>query len=189
VAEPRSADGRRRLFWPVLVLGVGAGAATAVAAARPWGSATAPVAGQLSREVAARGTDVAPLALALALVALAAWGTVLVLRRRARRVMAVVGLLAALGVVATLVASYSRISEVALDLAGNAAGGSASLSPWFVVCLVSAVLEVVAFGLATWLLPAWPEMAARYDAPGGPDRALDQTDLWKALDEGHDPTV
>ena len=179
----------RKLFWPVLLVGVGSGALSAVAAARPWGSATSTMAGQLSPDIEASGTDVAPLALALALVALAAWGTILVLRGRVRRAMAVVGLLAALGVTATLAASYSRISDIAQRLAGDAAGGSTSVSPWFFLCLVGALVEIVAFGLATWLLPAWPEMAARYDAPGAADRAPDQTDLWKALDEGHDPTV
>ena len=179
----------RRLFWPVLLVGVGSGALTAVAAARPWGSATATVAGRVTRQVEVSGTDVAPLALALALVALAAWGTILVMRGRTRRALAVVGLLATLGVGATLVASYSQVSDVALRQAGDLASGSTSLSPWFAVCLVGALVELVAFGLAVLLLPAWPEMAARYDAPGSPDRAPDQTDLWKALDQGNDPTI
>ena len=60
--------------------------------------------------------------------------------------------------------------------------------------------------LAVLLVPAWPEMGRRYDAPGtstgtgpaaaatGADGAEDvgdraHLDMWRALDEGHDPTA
>ena len=40
--------------------------------------------------------------------------------------------------------------------------------------------------------PRWPEMGSRYDAPTGrPGRRpedLDDLDLWRAIDQGHDPT-
>ena len=42
----------------------------------------------------------------------------------------------------------------------------------------------------------WPEMGSRYDAPGaaaataaGPPEEQTSLDLWKALDEGRDPTA
>ena len=44
-------------------------------------------------------------------------------------------------------------------------------------------------------MPRWPEMGTRYDAPAARtptavDAADDASnrDLWKAIDEGHDPT-
>jgi Tryptophan-associated transmembrane protein (Trp_oprn_chp) len=44
--------------------------------------------------------------------------------------------------------------------------------------------------------PDWPEMGTRYDAPGSappppvaPPEEQSNLDLWKALDEGHDPTA
>ena len=45
--------------------------------------------------------------------------------------------------------------------------------------------------LAVRLVPGWPEMGSRYDAPGHPTppRIMsEQRDLWHALDEGRDPT-
>jgi hypothetical protein len=53
----------------------------------------------------------------------------------------------------------------------------------------SAALAAVRF------VPSWPEMGARYDAPAGA-RTEDEDatpkeniDIWKALDEGRDPTA
>ncbi len=176
------ADGRT--FWPVTLLGAGSAALAAVAASRTWG--TAEVAGQGGRVVKATGTEVAPLVLALALVALAAWGTILVLRARARRVVAVLGLAASVGAVVAALASHSRIAESAERLAGEVDATTAQ-SGWFLVCVLSGITTAVGLAAAVMLASRWPEMPSRYDAPG--DGAPDQTDLWKALDQGHDPTV
>ena len=59
---------------------------------------------------------------------------------------------------------------------------------------VGVVLSVVAAVLAVRLAPGWPEMGSRYDAPGRrppPADPEDQTslDLWRAIDEGRDPTL
>lgn len=141
----------RRSFWLVTLVGAGLAAIAAVSA----------------------DSDAAPLSLALALVSLAAWGAVLVLRRIGRRIVSVLGVLAA------ATAGISGIVE-----APGAVGG------WLPV-LASAVLFAVAFVLA----PQWPEMSARYDAGGGAaDEGRDRaravpTDPWKAIDQGHDPTV
>jgi hypothetical protein len=49
--------------------------------------------------------------------------------------------------------------------------------------------------LAMRWAPQWPEMGSRYDAPGVqsepasvPPEDQSSLDLWKALDEGKDPT-
>ena len=50
---------------------------------------------------------------------------------------------------------------------------------------------------AVRLVPGWPEMGRRYDAPAdaapaAPEKAPEEQenlDLWKAMDEGHDPTA
>jgi hypothetical protein len=62
-----------------------------------------------------------------------------------------------------------------------------------VVGLVAAVLALVGAAFAVRLVPAWPEMGSRYDAPQRraepPDPAdMDETDLWRAIDQGRDPT-
>jgi hypothetical protein len=45
------------------------------------------------------------------------------------------------------------------------------------------------------MVPAWPEMGSRYDAPGAaeqetaPPEERSSLDLWRSLDEGQDPTA
>ena len=95
-------------FGPTVLAGlVGAGLA-AVAAGRDW--ATTLVTSGVRATAAVKGSTSAPLAIALALVALAAWGVVLVLvRGRLRRLVALVGALASAGVVVTALASLDRV--------------------------------------------------------------------------------
>ena len=132
-----------------------------------------------------------------ALVALAAWGVVLVLRGRARRVVAVVGVLAAAGALVAVVAALGRAQDDALEavMAEGATGRrlrhladrlvlrgrrSARCSRWS----------------RSWSRcvrrRGWPAMGSRYDAPAArADAAAAPTeqDMWRALDEGRDPTA
>jgi hypothetical protein len=148
------------------------------------------VAQGFERRVVADGTDVAPLALSLALVCLAAWGAVLVLRRRARRVVMAVGFGAAVGALVATALARPDIADTAVRLAGDpASAGSVSTSGWYAACLVGAVLSALSFGAAWWLAPSLPEMGSRYDAPGDRTTRSGEEDPWKALDEGRDPTM
>jgi hypothetical protein len=186
-----SAVRRSRGFAWTLLLGIGSAALAAVAAARPWGSATVPVAAA-HRVVVAHGTDVAPQVLALAVVALASWGIVLVLRSRARRLMAAVGLAFSVLAVVSVAEAGHRIADVASRLAGDPASMTYSYSPWYAVTGVAAVVCSLCFMAAWWLSPGWPVIGNRYDAPGASatgSSAGDETDLWRALDDGHDPTA
>jgi hypothetical protein len=56
--------------------------------------------------------------------------------------------------------------------------------------LVAAVIALAAFAVAVRRAPRWPAMGSRYDAPGArtAEPATEQ-DMWRALDEGHDPTA
>ncbi len=180
---------------PTVVLGLaGAGLAT-VSSAQVWASASATE--PALRTVEARGGEVAPIALPLALVALASWGAVLVLRRRGRRVVAVIGLLAALGVAAAVVVRAHEAADVAVSLLTTSADTVSSDEtawPWLAVggAVLSALMSLVALREAG----RWPEMSARYDAPTGesagataPAEEASNAELWKALDEGRDPTA
>jgi uncharacterized membrane protein (TIGR02234 family) len=183
----------RLRLGPTVVLGLaGAGLAT-VSSAQVWARARATE--PALRTVEARGGEVAPVALPLALVALASWGAVLVLRRRGRRVVAALGLLAALGVVLAVVLRAHEAPGVAAALLSTSAGTVSSTTtawPWLAVtgALVSALASAVALREAG----RWPEMSSRYDAPTGeaiPAPEAEEpssVDLWKALDEGRDPT-
>jgi uncharacterized membrane protein (TIGR02234 family) len=190
----------RRSFWPTVLVGLAGAVLACVAAARPWTTATTTATtGTLGppRSAHLTGPEAAPLALALALVALAGWGAMLVLRRRGRRVVAVVGLLASLGLLATALLALGRLPDLARGELGQTSGVSTTLSGWYVVTLVGGMLTAAAFAVAVREAGQWPEMGSRYDAPrsdvprsdptGG--SATAQQDLWKAIDEGHDPTA
>ena len=184
---------RDRSFGPTVLVGLAASALTAVAAAQPWAEANGDNAG-VAVTAAADGNDVAPLALALALVALASWGVLLVLRGRARRLVAVVGALAAGGVLAAVVSAYGAAQDAAVT-AVRAAGAtgdtfSGSLTAWYWTAGAGAVLSLAMLTVAVARAPQWPAMGSRYDAPAARQTSPATTeDLWKALDEGHDPTA
>jgi len=131
-----------------------------------------------------------PLALALSLVVLAGWGALLVCRGRVRRLVAGVALVAASGVVACVaVAPFTLPDQVRDRLPAVSGGVAVSPTGWFVVAGVAGVLSLAVLVLAWLRSPQWPTMSSRYDAPGAePPAARTDTDLWKALDEGRDPT-
>ncbi len=185
--EPR---GGRRTFGPVVLLGLGAGALTAVASARPWFAAAV----DYRLELGVREPDLRadlPLAVALSLVVLAGWGALLVTRGRVRRAMAGVALLAALGVVACVIAAPFSLPDEIRDrlLAGS---GDIAVDPtgWYLTAAVASVVSVLALAAAWRLVPRWPTMSSRYDAPvaGQSSGGTTERDLWNALDEGVDPT-
>ena len=176
-------------FARTVGLGVASAAVALVASGAVWaeqtggGSAT-PQGGPV--ELA--GSDLAPLVVPLTLVALACWGAVLVLRRRGRRVVAVLG--AAAGAT-TAVVTIARVA------------GADDLDPTVWPWVVAAAAAVTALALVrAWAAaPGWPEMSSRYDrsadsdaapapAGSGPDaRHQGSAELWRALDEGRDPTA
>lgn len=181
----------RSSFGPVVGVGLASAALLAVASARPWfelASDTGLPPGIRESEGAADS----PLALALALVVLAGWGALLVTRARARRLVATTALVAGLGVLAAVVAAPLTLPDQVRDQLDL---GDVSVAPtgWLVVAALAAVTSVLALVAAWRLVPTWPEMGTRYDAPGAaaPARDVDPGDpraLWKALDEGQDPT-
>ena len=185
---------RDRSFGPTVLLGLGTTALTAVAATRDWARAAGDNAG-VAVTAAADGADAAPLALALALVALAAWGVLLVLRGRARRGVAVVGALAAAGVVAATAAAFGTAQDDATT-AVQAAGATsdafvASLTAWYWSTGFAALGALATLVVAVVKAPRWPAMGDRYENPAvarATAPASDE-DLWRALDEGHDPTA
>jgi uncharacterized membrane protein (TIGR02234 family) len=196
-ADQRSRGG----FGPVVLIGVASAALLTVAAGRTWATATpepgasGPLEGMA--DAAVTGADVAPLALPLGLVALAAWGAVLVLRRRGRRMVSILGLLATLAAAVTA----AMLAHTAPDVAQRELGDvSAELATtvWPFVTIAAAAVGALAFVIAWRASPDWPEMSSRYDAPSGADAAGDADapaggpddtrSLWKALDEGRDPT-
>ena len=183
---------RRGSFGPTVLAGLAGSGLAAVAAGRVW--ATASVTSGVRATAAVKGSTSAPLAIALALVALAAWGVVLVVRGRLRRLVALVGALASAGVVVTALASLDRVkadAARAVEAKGvvSAAASDATVTAWYVTCVVAALVATVAFAVAVAKAPGWPAMGSRYDAPAARAEApVQEQDMWRALDEGRDPT-
>ena len=191
---------RRGTFGPVVLLGLAAGTLAAVAGARPWAEGAS---GRVdtTTDSAANQLGTAqemPLALALALVVLACWGVLMVTRGLVRRTVAGLAAVAALGLVVTCIVGFGSVQDGLTEALLRASGtdtAAVSLTGWYAAACVGAVLSLVATFAAVTLVPDWPEMGQRYDAPSG--RTATSTDtagtagnleLWKALDEGDDPT-
>jgi hypothetical protein len=179
----------RRTFAPVVLLGLASAGLAAVAGNRDW----AVVEGD---QALVTSTDAGkmPLAGALALVVLAAWGVLLVTRGAVRRLVAVLGLLAALGVIAVVVVGFGDAPDNLRRAVAQLAYGedvSVSRSGWYWAALLAALASVATTAVAVALVRAWPEMGGRYDAPGSTPPKGENTDLdlWRALDEGRDPTL
>jgi uncharacterized membrane protein (TIGR02234 family) len=188
----------RKTFGPVLLLGLASGALAAVAGAQPWVSGSSGTVDTSTASAAATfdttGIRESPLAAALALVVLACWGVILVTRGRVRRTVAVLGAVAALGALVTTVLAFWSLQDAlseALVAASGVDEASTSFTAWYAAALIGAVGSVVATLAAVWFTPSWPEMGTRYDSPTGEAAVTEpegNIELWKALDEGHDPT-
>jgi hypothetical protein len=206
VTDPRpdSPDRTARRSFGIAVLGgLAAGTLAAVAGNQAWvsiddgGSGEAAFAGGL----AGTGDLTAPPVTATALVLLATWGVVLVSRGRVRVAVAWLSLVSALAVLGFAVAAWiARPGEVADDLRTLDVDLGRTL--WSHVGVVAALAAVATSVLGVLRVRSWPEMGRRYDAPGDvadaavatvargvPVDEVGSIDLWKALDEGRDPTA
>jgi len=187
----------RRSFAPVVMLGLASSALAAVASAKPWlGGSSAGGTSDATMTVLDTGTRY-PLASAISLVLLAAWGVLLVTRGRVRRVFAVLAAVAAASLLVAVVVGWVTLPESAGDSYDELMGRGSQdegFTGWFWTAGVCSVVALVPAALAVRLVGTWPEMGSRYDAPGAAAPANEQSsadpdrDLWHALDEGHDPT-
>lgn len=201
MAEPAA----RRTFGPTVLLGLAGSGFAAVAGHKEMltiPESTLTAAGGLARSVQDRSVEF-PLAGALALVALAAWGVLLVTRGIVRRIVAGLALVASAGiglvvVIGGFVQDDTAAGDLAVRLGLNAAAVEVERTPWLWVALLTSLVGFLAAGAAVRLVPDWPEMGSRYDAPGsasdtpkapaGDPAERSNLDLWKSLDEGSDPT-
>lgn len=146
-----------------MAVGLLGGGLVVVGGREPWRS---PVAGPAGDRVAPAGS----LVVALGAVILLGLLVVAVTRTTGRRVAGAIVALA--GLVVTSVAVF--------------ADGEWML--WRVGVLLGAVLSLGAGALSAARGQAWAAMSERYDAPGGRENRP-QSDPWRALDRGEDPTL
>ena len=187
---PEDTTRSRTGFAPVVVLGLAAAGLAAVAGNKPW-AVTRARADFVPGGALQQTADRFPLAGAVALLLVATWGVVLVTRGWVRRVVTVLGVVEAVGLLACSVLGPPVVREQVTNSGAN----TAHLSGWYWTFLAAALLALVTTVLAVRLVPRWPEMGTRYDAPATRtptevDAAADASnrDLWTAIDEGHDPT-
>lgn len=187
----------RSSFGPVVLLGLASSALAFAASVQGWAEPVGSVTGvDPGAAFSDEGMAEVPLAEALSLVVLALWGVLLVTRGWVRRLLALVAALTSVGFLATLVWAADYVLDQVRENYLTADGGQADVAHtgWYWTAWVAGVLCLVAGALAVRFAPSWPEMGSRYDAPGtAPEEARpveEQSNLevWKSLDEGHDPT-
>jgi uncharacterized membrane protein (TIGR02234 family) len=184
------------MTMPKVVLGLlAAGAVALFAVTRAWAAATVRTPGLPTDQVSVSGVDAAPILAGLAVVIVAA----------ALGVVAAGGWLRQLiGLLIAAVAGFAALRALTLNAGGAALGRAlrdspayiggthppvnAAAWPW-VGALAFAIASVL--GLIVALRgSAWPRMSARYEREVPPPaEPTDEADLWRAQDEGHDPTV
>lgn len=193
----------RRWYAPTVLALVAGGGLMVFVSSRTWLSATVVADGLPSDDVAVSGSTAQPVIPALGLVVAAAGLGVLATRGRVRQAVGAITVLVSLGVLLELVlGDGARESAIGSAIAESTAFTGANVPDtatevvWLAVVGVAAVVGLVFGGLTVVAARAWPAMSGRFDAPGSADehrqvdaRDADGADLWKALDEGHDPTA
>lgn len=189
----------RRLYGPVVLATLAAGGLAFFAASRTWADTRLSSDGLPSATVGVTGSDAEPLVSALALVVVTAALAVLASGPRMRRVVgALTMLVSVLAIVvaprpgsSSIVRAVSAAAEKSPAFTGPESIGDISSSPWYFVAVLAFVIAFL-LGAATirWAA-AWPGMSSRYDAPAAraaSSEPVSDSDMWKAMDEGQDPT-
>ena len=123
-----------------------------------------------------------PGAAALALVALAGAGALLLVRGWARTVIATLLVVVAAGVVTTMATMPSDYGWVSFT-----DPPAVSRSAWAWVGMGAGLLLGIAAAVAALRARRWPQPRRRYES-SGPSRPPGGADPWEALDRGEDPT-
>jgi uncharacterized membrane protein (TIGR02234 family) len=189
----------RRLYAPVVLATLAVGGLAFFAAGRTWAESEVKAEGLAAATVSVTGSDAQPLVPALALVVVTAALAILAAGPRLRRVIGVLTMaVAATAIVAVPRSGSDRLADALTSAAekspaytGPDSMSSVSHAPWDLATIAAFVLAFV-LGAATLRLgPQWPTMGSRYDAPSArrPAENLSDTDLWKAMDDGRDPTT
>jgi len=180
---------RRNLLGPAVLalLATGGGALWALRAA--WSTAAVSAPGLPEVDLAVSGSDVVPGAVGLAVLVMAAAAGVIAAGPRLRRVIGVlVVVAAAVGIALAATADQATARARAIDeaaVSGTRVAWDASIAQPLSVVAFAAALLVGA--LVAWQGPRWATMGRKYETPAA--REPESSDLWKAMDDGVDPTI
>jgi uncharacterized membrane protein (TIGR02234 family) len=189
----------RRLYAPVVLATLAVGGLAFFAAGRTWAEAEVKAEGLAAAKVSVSGSDAQPLVSALALVVVTAALAVLAAGPRLRRVVGGLTMLVAIGGAVAipftgggrLADAVTKAAEASPAYTAPASLHSVSHHPWDLVTVAAFAIAFVLGAVTLRLGPVWPTMSTRYDAPSRRPVTgeLSDTDLWKAMDDGHDPTA
>ncbi|MFD1859986.1 hypothetical protein EHW97_11925 [Aeromicrobium camelliae] len=186
----------RRWFAPAVLALVAGGGLTFVTMRQTWASTTLTASGLPDDRLTVTGAEAMPVVSALGLVLLASALAVLAGSARVRRVLGVLVLVVAAGSLAWVALGSGAAIDGAL---GDAVRESASftgtnhpeahdVTMWRFATLACLALAALAGLVIARFAPLWPTMSSRYEAPGARPAGTDESDMWKAFDEGRDPT-
>lgn len=194
----RSVVNPRRLYGPSVLGALATGGLAFFAASRTWAYTTVEASGVPTARVDVSGAEAVALVPALALVIVAASLAVLAASARVRRVVGLLIIVVAVIGLFVVLQSEDRVGR-ALDAAvkdspafiGTNAPDVVSYSSWREVAAVAFILSALV-GLVIAVFGAlWPTMGRKYDAPkahAATEEVETESDIWKALDDGRDPT-
>lgn len=187
----------RGLYGPVVLATLGAGGLAFFAASRTWAHVRIATDGLPSDSVDVTGSDSQPLVPALALVIVTAALAVLASSTRVRRGVGVFTVLVAIAGIVVLAGGGASLDDAVGRAVEDSPAFTGSGTPpystsiWWVVTAAAFVLAAALGLLTARFAPLWPTMGSRYEPPRAlPDNATpkSEADLWKAFDEGRDPT-
>ena len=187
----------RRLYGPVVLGTLAVGGLAFLAASRPWARVKLSTEGLPPDTVKVTGSDAYPLVTALALVVITASLAVLASSGRIRVAVGVLTALvsaAAIGILLLDGGSLDSSFRSAVKASPAFTSGDVdpvSASAWKYVAVAAFVLAAVLGVVTARFARTWPAMSSRYDAPSARPKVAaieSESDMWKALDDGRDPT-
>lgn len=196
--SPLSLRVARRLYGPVVLATLATGGLAFFAASRTWVHARVLADGLPDATIEVTGKVAQPIIPALALVVVTAALAVLASSRRVRRVVGGFTVLVAVVGIVLVVTGGSALDDALRQAVEESPSFTGTNMPdaeqhmfWRLVTGIAFALAAMLGAITVRFGPIWPTMSSRYDAPKAhSDAAVVQSDadMWKALDEGHDPT-
>ncbi len=187
-----------RLYAPVVLGTLAAGGLAFAGTGRTWAHSSVIADGLSTQKVSVTGADAHPLASALALVVIASALAIPAASNRVRQAVGILTVVVSLVAIWMIVLGGDALNEAMTSAVKASPAFTGSNLPddvhqtaWRLVAIAAFVLAAGLGMLTARFGRTWPTMGARYDPP--PVRpssrmAHEDADMWKALDEGRDPT-
>ncbi|MDO4251728.1 MAG: Trp biosynthesis-associated membrane protein [Rothia sp. (in: high G+C Gram-positive bacteria)] len=139
------------------------------------------------------GSDAAPAVSSLALVCLAGAITVAIAGPRVRQLVCIVMILAALGMLLSVIQTLLDPAAAAQSQVGQRTGleqvaADYRILAWPWCCLLAALANMAVSGWALWVSRSWPLRRKYERSSPAAGRSRDEIDSWDALTAGVDPT-